>query len=182
MSPTVTMESIQITLVIDAIERRDKMTSDMPNAFIQAYVPETKKGEDRITMKIRGKLVDILLMLAPEIYSDYVVYKNGQKVLYVQVLRAIYGMLTAALHWYNPLHGDMEEVGFVFNPCNACIANQMVNSKQHTVLFHVDNLKSSHVDPKVNDDFLEFLNRKYGSVGKVKATRGEVHDLSLIHI
>ena len=32
------------------------------------------------------------------------------------------------------------------------------------------------MDPKVNDDFLEFLNRKYGSVGKVKATRGEVHD------
>ena len=25
-------------------------------------------------------------------------------------------------------------------------------------------------------NFLEFLNRKYGSVGKVKATRGEVHD------
>ena len=98
MSPTVTMESIQITSVIDAIERRDKMTSDVPNAFIQAYVPKTKKGEDRIIMKIKGKLVDILLMLAPEIYSDYVVYENGRKVLYVQVLRAIYGMLTAALH------------------------------------------------------------------------------------
>ena len=175
-SPTVTMESIQITSVIDAIERRDKMTSDVPNAFIQAYVPETKKGEDRIIMKIKGKLVDMLLMLAPEIYGNFVVYENGRKVIYVQVLRAIYGMLTAALHWYNQLRGDMEEEGFVFNPYDPCVANRMVNGKQHTVLFHVDDLKSSHVDPKVNDDFLEFLNRKYGALGEVKATRGNVHD------
>ena len=75
--------------------------------LIRCTAPETKKGEDRIIMKIKGKLVDILLMLAPEIYSDYVVYENGRKVLYVQVLRAIYGMLTAALHWYNQLRGDL---------------------------------------------------------------------------
>jgi hypothetical protein len=35
---------------------------------------------------------------------------------------------------------------------------------------------SSHVDPKVNDDFLKWLNKMYGSHGEVKATRGKVHD------
>jgi hypothetical protein len=42
----------------------------------------------------------------------------------------------------------------------------------------VDDLKSSHVDPKVNDEFLKWLNEKYGDpkVAPVKAVRGKVHD------
>ena len=35
---------------------------------------------------------------------------------------------------------------------------------------------SSHVDPKVNDRFLVWLNKMYGHYGKVVATRGKVHD------
>jgi hypothetical protein len=44
------------------------------------------------------------------------------------------------------------------------------------VKFHVDDLKSTHIDPKVNDNFLSWLNHKYGKHGEVKATRGKVHD------
>lgn len=35
---------------------------------------------------------------------------------------------------------------------------------------------SSHIDPKVNDEFEKWLNEKYGGYGKVKATRGKRHD------
>ena len=54
----------------------------------------------------------------------------------------------------------------------------MVNNKQHTIVWHVDDVKSSHIDSKVNDEFLKWLQMKYGSdnIGKVKATRGKVHD------
>ena len=48
-------------------------------------------------MKITEVLVDILVKLAPEIYAVYVVYENGKKVLYVEVLQAPYGMLVAAI-------------------------------------------------------------------------------------
>jgi hypothetical protein len=40
----------------------------------------------------------------------------------------------------------------------------------------VDDLMSSHVDPQVNDKFLAWLNKQYGSYGEVKATRGKIHD------
>jgi hypothetical protein len=42
----------------------------------------------------------------------------------------------------------------------------------------VDDLKSSHVDPKVNNKFLEWLKGKYASdeIGVVKAVRGLRHD------
>ena len=127
-------------------------------------------------MKITGVLVELLVDLAPEIYGPHVVFDNGKKVLYVQVLRALYGMLLSALLWYKQFKSDLESIGFVFNPYDPCVANKIVHGKKHTVIFHVDDLKSSHVNPKVNDKFLNWLNRKYGSHGEVKATRGPVHD------
>ena len=58
-SPTVMTESIFITSVIDAKQNRDVMTCDIPNAFVQTEIEEAIVGE-RIIMKIRGALVDIL--------------------------------------------------------------------------------------------------------------------------
>jgi hypothetical protein len=175
-SPTVSSESIMLTAIVDAKEERDNMTADVPNAFIQTTMPDPKEGEDRIIMKITGVLVDLLVETAPEVYGPYVVFENGKKVLYVQVLKALYGMLIAALMWYKQFRGDLEKEGFKFNSYDPCVANKMVNKKQHTVRFHVDDLMSSHEDTKVNDEFLKWLNKMYGKVGEVKATRGKVHD------
>ena len=61
-------------------------------------------------------------------------------------------------------------IGFVFNACDACIANRKVNNDTHTVRFHVDDLMSSHVDSKVNDEFSVWLNKQCGKCGEVKAT------------
>jgi len=175
-SPTAALESIFLTAIVDAKEMRDVMSADVPNAFIQTVMPDVKDGEDRVIMKITGVLVDLLVQLAPEVYGPHVVYENGKKVLYVQVLRALYGMLVAALLWYRQFRKDLESQGFVFNVYDPCVANKMVNGKQHTVRFHVDDLMSSHVDSKVNDKFLKWLNKMYGGHGEVKATRGPIHD------
>jgi hypothetical protein len=105
-----------------------------------------------------------------------VVYENGVRTLYVEVLRALYGMLTAALLWYREFKTDLETVGFKFNSYDPCVANRKVNGSTQTVKFHVDDLKSSHIDSKVNNNFLSWLNHKYGKHGEVKATRGKVHD------
>jgi hypothetical protein len=42
----------------------------------------------------------------------------------------------------------------------------------------VDNLKSNHVDSKVNDEFTEWCEETYGSedLGNVKVIRGKIHD------
>jgi hypothetical protein len=63
-------------------------------------------------MKITGVLVEKLIPLAPEVYAGSVVNENGRKVLYVQVLRAIYGMLQAAILWYKKFRGNLEAIGF----------------------------------------------------------------------
>jgi hypothetical protein len=83
----------------------------------------------------------------------------------------------ASLLWYKKFRADLERIGFEFNPYDPCVANRNVNKKQHTVHFHVDDLMSSHMSPKVNDDFEIWLNLlMYGNYGAVKATHGDRHD------
>ena len=45
-----------------------------------------------------------------------------------------------------------------------------------TIEFHVDDIMSSHKDPKFNDDFLKFPNDKCGQHNEAQATRGFTHD------
>ena len=174
-SPTASTEAILITGVIDAKQRRDVMTLDVPNAFVQTAVPQDK---EKIIMKIRGELVDILVEVAPEVYKDYVIYEGNHKILYVQMMKALYGMLISSILYYKKFRSDIESIGFKVNPYDICVANRMVNGKQHTVTWHVDDLKSSHVDPKVNDEFHEWCKKMYASdnIGQVKVVRGKKHD------
>ena len=176
-SPTAALESILLTATIDAKEHRDVMTADVPSAYIQCPIPEGKKHQDRITMRISGVLADMLVEMNPELYGPYRVYLRGTPVIYVQVLRAIYGMLESALIWYQKFRVDLEGVGFIFNPYDPCVANRIENGQQHTIRFHVDDCMSSHMDPKVNDGFLAWMNKMYGgALGDVKFTRGNKHD------
>jgi len=69
---------------------------------------------------------------------------------------------------------DLEGQGFKFNPSDPCVANRMIKSTQHTVVFYVYHLKSSRKDPKVNDDFAKFLEETYGKHGRIK--RSKVHE------
>jgi hypothetical protein len=114
-SPTAALESIMITGVIEAKEERDLMTCNIPNAFIQALLLKKDPGEDRVVMKITGVLVDMLFNINLEFYRPAVVVENRKEVLYVEVLKAIYGMLEAALLWYKTFRKDLEDVGFIFS-------------------------------------------------------------------
>lgn len=70
-SPTVATESNMLTATIDAKERRNILTTDVPNAFIQTKLPEGKAGEKRVIMKITGVLVNLIVDIALEIYGPY---------------------------------------------------------------------------------------------------------------
>ena len=63
----------------------------------------------------------------------------------------------------------------MFNDYDLCVANKVVNGKQQTVQFHVDDLMLNHADRKVNDKFLKWLNCEYGMHAEVTSTRGEEH-------
>jgi hypothetical protein len=57
------------------------------------------------------------------------------------------------------------------------VANRIIKGTQHTVVWHVDDLKSNHKLASVNDNFHDWLNEIYGNknIGTVKTVRGKVH-------
>lgn len=85
------------------------MTTDISNTFVQTQLEHIDK-KDRIIMKNLGVLVDILVNDSPVIYTGYVVYKNSKKLLYVEVLHAIYRMLISTVLWYKKFSCDLEAI------------------------------------------------------------------------
>jgi hypothetical protein len=71
---------------------------------------------------------------------------------------------------------------FEINPYDLCVANKTINGKQCTVVWHVDDLKISHVDSEVVTTILDLLDAKCGQeiVGGKRApltiNRGKIHD------
>ena len=174
-SPTVSTEATMITGVIEALERRDVATCDIPNAFVQTDLDERDKDGQRTIMKIRGPLVEILCEMEPE-YEASVVTEGGRPVLYVHLIKALYGMLVSAMLFYKKLKKDLLSQDFVINPYDPCVANKTVRGNQLTVSWHVDDLKVSHVSPDAVTDFLNWIKRMYGKIGEVKMTRGKRHE------
>jgi hypothetical protein len=91
-------------------------------------------------------------------------------------MRAIYGMLEAVILWYKKFRGELEQKGFKFNPYDSCAMNRTEKGSQHTLLFQVDDLKSSHKDSKVNDQFDKWLQENYEEHGEVAIHRGKKDD------
>ena len=84
-SPTVHTQSVLLTGAIDAEERRDVAVSDVPNAFIQTECQERDDDGNRMIMKIRGVLVDILCNVDPSC-EEFIVVERGEKALCAHML------------------------------------------------------------------------------------------------
>jgi hypothetical protein len=117
-----------------------------------------------------------LTRVNPELYGKYTVMERGKPVLYVQLMKALYGTLQAALLFWQDLSGCLEKWGFELNPYDWCVANKLVDGKQCTILWHVDDLKISHEDPAVVEEILRLLNERYGKEAPLVVTRGKIHD------
>jgi hypothetical protein len=70
----------------------------------------------------------------------------------------------------------LKEWGFKINDYDPCVANKIVNGKQITVVWHVDDLKISHVETKVVDEFIEQMENEFGKEEPLSQSRGKVHE------
>ncbi len=94
-STMVSAEAVMLTCVIDALEERSIAVVDISKTFVQMLVEDKNNP---VIVHIRGPLVDILAIIAPDVFGQYVWFdKSGQKGLLVQCLNALYGTMVAAL-------------------------------------------------------------------------------------
>ncbi len=133
--------------------------------------------DEFIVVKFEGELADLLTKVDPDLYSKFVVQENGKNVVYVELQKALYGTLQAALLFWKELTRYLVDVlGFELNPYDECVANKTINGKQCTILWHVDDLKLSHVDPAVLEEVVAKLGERFGMEEPLTVTRGTIHD------
>jgi hypothetical protein len=153
-SPTAAPKSILLISVIAAEERRNVAIVDMPNVFIQTRV---EREGDKVIIHVRGYLVDVLCKIWPD-YEEYVtVNSRGKNQLLLQCKNAIYGSIIASLLFYNKFCKTLKANDFKLNPDDPCIGNQMVNGKQQTCSFHVNDVMLTCADVPNNDHFIGTL-------------------------
>jgi hypothetical protein len=104
--------------------------------------------------------------------------ENGKQVIYVKLQKALYGTLQAALLFWENLTEFLltTELGFTLNLYDSCVVNKMIDSKQCTIIWQVDNLKLSHVKQSVLEDIADKLNTKYGQETPLAMHHGKIHD------
>ena len=127
--------------------------------------------DDFVLIKLTGDAVDIMCK-ANNKYEIFVAVESGKRVLYLRLLKALYGCVKSALLWYELFTSTLQEMGFELNPYDPCVANKMINGKQCTIGWYVDDNKISHVDPDVVTSIIEKIEEKFG---KMTVTRGKVH-------
>jgi Reverse transcriptase (RNA-dependent DNA polymerase) len=169
-SPTVSIESLMLSCMIDAMEYWDIATCDIPGAFMQADIDE------EIHVKFDGELVDLLLKVDPTL-KQYVTMERGKKVLYTLLNKALYGTVQASLLFWKRLSSFLiDKHGYKCNPYDWCVVNKTINGKQSTIVWYVDNLKLSHVDERVVDKKVQLLNEEFGKEMELTIRCGKIHD------
>ena len=70
------IEAVLLTSVIDALEDRDVAVTDIPGAYLTTDIDE------EVHMILEGKLAEMMVLTAPEVYRTYVTTrKNGKPTL-----------------------------------------------------------------------------------------------------
>ncbi len=71
--------------------------------------------------------------------------------------------LNVALLSWMLLSSELVLWGFVINPCDWYVANKLINGKQCTILWHVDDLKiSHHVDEEAVTGIINRITDEFG--------------------
>ena len=146
------LEAMMMSCAIDAREGRHMAVTDIPGAFLHSDI------EDDVHMLLEGTIAELVVKLDLNLYRKYIWQnKQGKLMLYVKLRKALYGTLQVALLFWRLLSDTLIEWGFKLNEYDKCVANKIINRKQCTIIWHVDDLKISHVEPKVVNDIIKNL-------------------------
>jgi hypothetical protein len=136
-SPTVRLESIMLSSLIVAVERRHVRVIDIKGAFLKARVPN---GMELLFVKMEGELAQMMNRLQP----DFQIHSGG--FMYLKCVKALYGHIEATRLLYDDLNRSLtEKMGFVRNSYDPCIYNKKTKDGNITVCTHVDDLRVSSI-------------------------------------
>jgi hypothetical protein len=88
--------------------------------------------------------------------------------------------MSVSLLYYRKLVNSLTYIDFVINPYDPCVANKIIEGKQMTIFFHLDDCTLSHRKKTVIDSMIEYLHQEYDNIfedgsGAMTVIRGKVH-------
>ena len=86
-SPTISTEAVFLMAVVDAWESWKVAVLDVLGAFMQVDMDKL------VHVRFEGEMVDKLLEIDQDLYGSYITEERGKKVMYVELLEALYGTL-----------------------------------------------------------------------------------------
>ena len=91
----------------------------------------------------------------------------------VKLKKPLYGTLQAVFLFWRLLSDTLIEWGFRLYEYDKCVAKKTINGKQCIIIWHVDDLKISHVDPKVVNDIIKRLEEKFRQESPLLTSQGK---------
>ena len=89
-------KALFLSCVVDAQEGHKVTTVDIPGALMHSEMDEV------LHLQLDGPMAELLCKVDEKKYRQYMCYEKKKPVLYVQLMRALYGTLQAApLFWIN---------------------------------------------------------------------------------
>ena len=88
--------------------------------------------------------------------------------------KALNGTLQVALLFWKLLSKTLISWDVKLNEYNQCMLNKFINGKQCTIVWHVDDLKISHVEAKVVADIIKKPNTTFRKESSFNTTQGKV--------
>ncbi len=141
-------------------------TANIPGAYLNSYMP------DFVLLRVCGETAEIMVKMNLERYERFVCIEKGKKVIYLRLCKALYGCIKSALLWYSLLSSTLIKMVFKINWYDKCVANKIVNGKECTILWYIDDLKISHVDSAVVDQMIQEIEKRFE---KMTVSRGRDH-------
>ena len=91
-SPTVSLEAVLMSCIIDATENRVVATTDIPGAYLHANM------DDFVVMKMQGTLAELMVRADRSIYGKYLTTDTkGRSVMYLVLKKSLYGCLRSSI-------------------------------------------------------------------------------------
>ena len=116
-SPTVSTEALLLTAAIDSHEKQFVATCDITGAFLKVEMDEF------VLIVLHGKEIEALVQANPK-YKQYIHKRHdGKEILYLELIKAMYGCLKSARLFWEHLSSFLGKLGFTQNRYDLCVAN-----------------------------------------------------------
>ena len=94
-------------------------------------------------------------------FKPFIIKERNKETLYLRLHKALYGYMQSAFLWYQTFKGKLQDMGLRLNKYDPCVANKIIDGKQCSITWYVDDLKISHADDNVISKVIETLEEDF---------------------